>query len=438
MISASCDNTAILAQAILAQAISVQVTSCFSGVCQFGLVSLLFRKTSSDAAQRLDDDGSPGLVASIDQGPRPKSEKWPPKAPQKPAPAVRQTGGRQSHNPVPKKGKGKGQSKGAGPPVQSPVVPKPNLNPDEQLKAAQARVVKLEAAIVAIDPAATGLKEALAKARVQAQLRPVQDRIAHTEAFLERSRKKMEALSAEVSRIQEVMAELRAKIQDGVNRLEVLQTEAKAQASPFTVPTNPQEEIRLLRARIAQMDGSAENDIQEGASKRSKMCATSSVDQVPSCASRLRLAEDFVPMCDEDVERWMQDRQADTQEATLAGNPHEVAGLCHVMGTAAHELVDSHHAAFPRCPTQSSDEDGSDVGLSWSQSRGSVDTQALQSPARAGCWRGQRRWTSHLTKSFWCGRIVAGMWWRGGVSKRGFRRQFLQHRCHWHSETVAS
>ena len=272
------------------------------------------------------------------RGPRPKSEKWPLKAPQKPAPAVRHTGGRQSHNPVPKNGKGKGQSKDAGPPVQSPAVPKPNLNPDEQLKAAQARVVKLEAAIVAIgyeDPAATGLKEALAKARVQAQLRPVQDRIAHTEAFLDRSRKKMEALSAEVSRIQEVMAELRAKIQDGVNRLEVLQTEAKAQASPFTVPTNPQEEIRVLRARIAQMDGSAENDIQEGASKRSKMCATSSVDQVPSCASRLRLAGDFVPVCGEDVARWMQDRQADMQEATLAGNPHEVARLRHVMGTAA-------------------------------------------------------------------------------------------------------
>ena len=44
-----------------------------------------------------------------------------------------------------------------------------NLNPDEQLKAAQVRVVKLEAAIVAIgdeDPAAAGLKEALAPKHV--------------------------------------------------------------------------------------------------------------------------------------------------------------------------------------------------------------------------------------------------------------------------------
>ena len=82
-------------------------------------------------------------------------------------------------------------------------------------------------------------------------------------------------------------------------------------------------------------DSFVESKDRTGASKRSKMCATSFVDLVPSCASRLRLAEDFVPMCDEDVVRWMQDRQADMQEATLAGNPHEVARLCCVMGTAA-------------------------------------------------------------------------------------------------------
>ena len=109
------------------------------------------------------------------------------------------------------------------------------------------------------------------------------------------------------------------------------------------------------------MDGSTEGDIQEGASKRSKMCATSSVDLVPSCGSRLRLAEDFVPMCDEDVVRWMQDRQADMQEATLAGNPHEVARLCHVMGTAATSWST---VAMPPSTVSNADEDGSD------QSRG--------------------------------------------------------------------
>ena len=143
----------------------------------------------------LEDNLSEAVWRTILRGPRPPSVTW---GSNKSSASVL---GKQPHNPVPKKGKGKGQSKDAGPPVQSPAVPKPNLNPDEQLKAAQTRVVKLEAAIMAIgdeDPAVAGLKEALAKARAQAQLRPVQDRIAHTEAFLDRSRKKMEALSAEV------------------------------------------------------------------------------------------------------------------------------------------------------------------------------------------------------------------------------------------------
>ena len=51
--------------------------------------------------------------------------------------------------------------------MQSPAVPKPNLNSDEQLKAAQTRVVKLEAAIMATgdeDPVVACLKEALAVA----------------------------------------------------------------------------------------------------------------------------------------------------------------------------------------------------------------------------------------------------------------------------------
>ena len=47
-----------------------------------------------------------------------------------------------------------------------------------------------------------------------------------------------------------------------------------------------------------------------------------------------RLKEDSVPGCDDDIICWMQDRQADIQDATLASNAHEVARLCHVMGSA--------------------------------------------------------------------------------------------------------
>ena len=158
------------------------------------------------------------------------------------------------------------------------------------------------------------------------------------------------------------------------------------------------------------MEGCTEDDIQEGASKRTKMCATSSVELVPSGGSPRRLMEDFVPMCDEDVVRWMQDRQADMQEATLAGNPHEVARLCHVMGTAAASWA-TVTVPLAQCPMQSSHEVSSHVGSSWCQSRGTVN------PALA---------VTHQTKSLWCGRILEGMWSRGGSSKR-------MSRFHWHN-----
>ena len=243
----------------------------------------------------LEDNLSEAVWRTILRGPRPPATAW--------ARASSRVGAtrfasQQSPNPLPKKGKGKGQPRVANP-VKSHATPKSestrtsSLNPDEQLQAAQARVVKLEAALMAIgeeDPAAAGLLEALSKARLQAQVRPVQDRITHTEAFLSRSKKKLETLNAEASRIQEELAQVSARIRDGERRLEALKAEAIAQPSPFTMQPDPQEEIRLLRARIAQMEkqGSMEDGTQEGSQKRPKTCATSSVALVPFTRARNR------------------------------------------------------------------------------------------------------------------------------------------------------
>ena len=147
--------------------------------------------------------------------------------------------------------------------------PSSSLNPDEQVAAAQVRVTKIEAAIQAVgedDPAAMGLKEALQKARVQAQLQPVQDRMSHTEAFLNRSRKRLETMTSESRKLREDITELESKIQ-----------EASVQPSPFVFATDPQEEIRQLRAKCAEMEMS--NGARDGIpSKRPKTLASSSLD----------------------------------------------------------------------------------------------------------------------------------------------------------------
>ena len=127
-------------------------------------------------------------------------------------------------------------------------------------------MAKLEAALLALgeeDPAAVGLKQVLTKARIQAQVRPVQDRVAQTEAFLVRSRKKLESMVVEAEKIRLDIKELEAKIQDGERRLDALHAEAKAQPSPFIVSSDPQEEIRQLRLRRLHPGGVPDQETQD-------------------------------------------------------------------------------------------------------------------------------------------------------------------------------
>ena len=70
---------------------------------------------------------------------------------------------------------------------------------------ARARVTKLEAAIAAVgdsDPISVTLKEALSRAKSQAQERPVADRIKHTTIFIERAKKRVASLQQDVTNAQ--------------------------------------------------------------------------------------------------------------------------------------------------------------------------------------------------------------------------------------------
>ena len=118
----------------------------------------------------LEDNISEAVWRTILRGPRPQGAGWPAAKCTKASAAAKW-----STTPASKKVKGKGQSLGdKASPFKAQAQPHPTQR--EQLKAAQARVVKLKSAIMAIgeeDPAAAGLQEALVRAQVQAQLRPV-------------------------------------------------------------------------------------------------------------------------------------------------------------------------------------------------------------------------------------------------------------------------
>ena len=120
---------------------------------------------------------APAEWVQIVRGPRPKSVKWPMARGQssgtRPASAMAR-GRRGSQDGAPRQEAERG------------------LPPDEVLANARARVSKLEAAIAAVgesDPISATLKEALSRAKSQAQERPVADRIKHTNIFIERAKK---------------------------------------------------------------------------------------------------------------------------------------------------------------------------------------------------------------------------------------------------------
>ena len=158
---------------------------CLLHLCS--AVSFMPRKGWSEA---------PTEWVQIVRGPRPKSAKWPLAA---------------GHSGAARSPSGKG---GATAPVQcrrgsqdgsaNPTRQEGRgLPPDEVMANARARVLKLEAAIAAVgesDPTCATLREALARAKSQAQERPVADRMKHTNIFIERARKRVSSLQEDVKK----------------------------------------------------------------------------------------------------------------------------------------------------------------------------------------------------------------------------------------------
>ena len=82
------------------------------------------------------------------------------------------------------------------------------MSPDEALVAARTRVVTHEFVLRTLgqdDEAYSTLMTAFKKAQVQAQERPVPDRIVSTKSFLERSEKRVEAARQAVGRVSSIL-----------------------------------------------------------------------------------------------------------------------------------------------------------------------------------------------------------------------------------------
>ena len=120
-----------------------------------------------------------------------------------------------------------------------------------------------------------------------------------------------------------------------------LEEELEVQAVP--VPTTS--EVQRLQALVAQLQSQLVQ-----AAPATLVAPSDSRSKVP-VAKRCR-REDFVPHCDEEMQEWMQGRQADLPAAIATGLLQEVSRISHLVRTAAQEwqeLIDRSTTMPHRC-----------------------------------------------------------------------------------------
>ena len=132
------------------------------------------------------------------------------------------------------------------PPSKTPMPAQEVGDPDQVVSEAQSRVVKSEAAIIALgenDPAVPRLREELQRVRSQAQVRPVDQRITWTQEFIARAQKRVEGMRTNLVKAQEAVAKAQetlrheeALLRDGEARLVAVQEESRRAPQCGPVP----------------------------------------------------------------------------------------------------------------------------------------------------------------------------------------------------------
>ena len=170
-------------------------------------------------------------------------------------------------------------------------------------------------------PEVVSLRTAQKRAQEDGQELPLEVQIGDRDPFIKRARKRIaqnnEDRASEVRSLEEAERKL--------NDLKAFRT---VQADPASTPLP---ELEQLQMRVAQLQ--AQNEELLSASDGQAVGSGAAPDR----ESQLR--EDVVPLCDEEVVRWMRDRLLDMQDAIAAGNRHQMARLCQVVVSTAQELA---------------------------------------------------------------------------------------------------
>ena len=165
------------------------------------------------------------------------------------------------------------------------------------------------------------LERALLRAQTQAVIPPVSAQIASTKGFVEREKKRLvvaeEAVKVAVRKRDEC---LDALVQ-AEKRFEELQAQEK---SPFAPVPDPEVELSRLRAQVAELQES-----------------TRVVDR--RTRQRVGPVETMPALVPAELSVWMEDRQADVQEALIKGDHGRVIELSSLLTKAAERMVEMSH-----------------------------------------------------------------------------------------------
>ena len=189
------------------------------------------------------------------------------------------------------------------------------IDPDARVGAARETVARLEQAIAAMGNCqGPELVTSLKKAQKDAQEMPLEAQIRAREAFIERSKKRIEEF--DVERAAEVQ-----RLEGSQKRLE------EFRAMVLVHPVAPQlVDASAEVSRLQQMVLDLQRQLQ------------GLVAPLVVSPFRSRKREDYVPATEEEVLEWLADRQEDMNTALMAGNPVEAARISGLTTDATRSL----------------------------------------------------------------------------------------------------
>ena len=163
------------------------------------------------------------------------------------------------------------------------------VHPQQRVAEATARVERLEAALKLLgedDPDAEPLKIALKRAKSQAQVRPVGERLDLCLQYISRVKRQVARAEEHVREAKEAQVQMEEKLANGLRDLEALRAEASEEprqrpqqgvAQPV-MEVEPNEEIVRLRALVAELQKERVQEVEANRTKKARTLAGSCTD----------------------------------------------------------------------------------------------------------------------------------------------------------------